>query len=123
MEFVLRPTNRWQRTLDRIPVLGQVLEQPLGALGAIIVAVFLFLVLFGPAIAPYDYAQQDLTRLLEGPSRDHWFGTDQLGRDLLSRIIYGTRIALVTAVPAVMISIIGGVVLGLLAGYLGGCGR
>jgi peptide/nickel transport system permease protein len=120
MEFVVRPTSRWQRTLDRIPVIGQVLEQPLGALGAIIVAVFLFLVVFGPMVAPYDYAEQDLSRLLEGPSRDHLFGTDQLGRDLLSRIIYGARIALMTAVPAVLISIVGGVLLGLLAGYLGG---
>jgi peptide/nickel transport system permease protein len=120
MEFVLRPTTRWQRTLNRIPVLGEVLQQPLGALGAIIVAVFLFLVAFGPMIAPYDYAQQDLGRLLEGPSQAHLLGTDQLGRDLLSRIIYGARIALMTAVPAVMISIVGGVLLGLLAGYFGG---
>jgi peptide/nickel transport system permease protein len=120
MEFVVRPTSRWQRTLDRIPVLGQVLEQPLGALGAVIVAVFLFLVLFAPLIAPYAYDEQHLTRLLEGPSRDFLLGTDQLGRDLLSRIIYGARIALITAVPAVMISVIGGVLLGLLSGYLGG---
>ena len=120
MEFVLRPTNRWQRTLDRIPVLGQVLEEPLGALGAVIVAVFLFLVVFGPMVAPYDYAQQDLSHILEGPSRAHWFGTDQLGRDLLSRIIFGARIAIITAVPAVLISIVGGVILGLLGGYLGG---
>lgn len=120
MEFVLRPTSRWQRTLDRIPVIGQVLEQPLGAVGAVIVAVFLFLVIFGPTIAPYDYTQQDLARLFEGPSRDHLLGTDQLGRDLLSRIIYGARIALMTAIPAVMISLVGGVLLGLLAGYLGG---
>jgi peptide/nickel transport system permease protein len=120
MEFVLRPTNRWQRTLNRIPVLGQVLEQPLGALGAIIVFAFLFLVVFGPAIAPYPYTQQHLAHQFEGPSRAFWFGTDQLGRDLLSRIIYGARIALMTAVPAVTISLVGGVLLGLLAGYLGG---
>lgn len=120
MEFVLRPTSRWQRALDRIPVLGQVLEQPLGALGALIVAVFLFLVIFGPAIAPYAYTDQHLSRQFEGPSRDFLLGTDQLGRDLLSRIIYGARIALMTAVPAVLISLVGGVLLGLLAGYFGG---
>jgi peptide/nickel transport system permease protein len=120
MEFVARRTNRWQRTLDRIPVLGQVLEQPLGALGFVIVVVFLLLVLFGPLLAPYDYAEQNLSRLLEGPSKDYLLGTDHLGRDLLSRIMYGARIALITAVPAVMISVIGGVILGLLSGYLGG---
>jgi len=120
MEFVARRTNRWQRTLDRVPVLGQVLEQPLGALGFVIVMAFLLLVLFGPLLAPYDYAEQNLSRILEGPSRDYLLGTDHLGRDLLSRIMYGARIALITAVPAVMISIIGGVILGLLSGYLGG---
>jgi peptide/nickel transport system permease protein len=120
MEFVARRTNRWQRTLDRVPVLGQVLEQPLGALGFVIVMAFLLLVLFGPLLAPYDYAEQNLSRILEGPSRDYLLGTDHLGRDLLSRIMYGARIALITAVPAVMISVIGGVILGLLSGYLGG---
>jgi len=120
MEFVARRTNRWQRTLDRVPVLGQVLEQPLGALGFVIVVAFLLLVLFGPLLAPYDYAEQNLSRILEGPSKDYLLGTDHLGRDLLSRIMYGARIALITAVPAVMISIIGGVILGLLSGYLGG---
>ena len=54
MEFVMRPTNRWQRLLNRLPVLGEVLQQPLGALGTLIVAVFLVLVVFGPLIAPYD---------------------------------------------------------------------
>jgi peptide/nickel transport system permease protein len=120
MEFVMRPTNRWQRTLNRVPVLGEVLEQPLGALGFVIVAVFLLLVVFGPLIAPYDYAAQDLSRLLEGPSRDYLLGTDHLGRDLLSRLVFGARIALGTAVPAVLISVLGGVILGLLGGYLGG---
>ena len=106
--------------LDRVPVLGQVLEQPLGALGFVIVMAFLLLVLFGPLLAPYDYAEQNLSRILEGPSKDYLLGTDHLGRDLLSRIMYGARIALITAVPAVMISVIGGVILGLLSGYLGG---
>jgi peptide/nickel transport system permease protein len=81
---------------------------------------FLLLVLFGPLLAPYDYAEQDLSRILEGPSRDYLLGTDHLGRDLLSRIMYGARIALITAVPAVMISMIFGVILGLTSGYLGG---
>ena len=120
MEFVARRTNRWQRTLDRVPVLGQVLEQPLGALGFVIVVAFLLLVLLGPLLAPYDYAEQNLSRILEGPSKDYLLGTDHLGRDLLSRIMYGARIALITAVPAVMISVIGGVILGLLSGFLGG---
>jgi len=120
MEFVARPASRWQRALDRVPVLGQILEQPLGALGFAIVVVFLLLVVFGPFLAPYDYAEQNLSRLLEGPSKDYLLGTDHLGRDLLSRIMYGARIAIATALPAVLISVIAGVILGLLGGYLGG---
>jgi peptide/nickel transport system permease protein len=58
--------------------------------------------------------------MLQGPSAEHWLGTDHLGRDLWSRIVYGARIALGVAVPAVGLALLGGVVLGLLAGYLGG---
>lgn len=58
--------------------------------------------------------------MLQGPSSAHWLGTDHLGRDLLSRIVYGSRIALGVAVPAVAIAMVGGLALGLTAGYLGG---
>jgi peptide/nickel transport system permease protein len=120
MEYVVRPTTLSQQLLKRIPVLGDVLRQPLGALGFLIVLGFLVLVAFAPLLAPYDYARQDIPNMLQGPSRTYLLGTDHLGRDLLSRIIHGSRIALGTAVPAVGIALLGGIVLGLLAGYLGG---
>jgi peptide/nickel transport system permease protein len=120
MEFVVRPTNRFQRFLDHIPVLGDVLKRPLGALGFLIVLSFMLTVIFAPVLAPYDYAQQDIPSMLQGPSRNYLLGTDHVGRDLLSRIIYGSRIALGVAVPAVGIALVGGVVLGLLSGYVGG---
>jgi len=120
MQFVARPTNRVQRTLNRIPVLGDVLRQPLGILGFVIVAGFMLMVLFAPILAPYGYADQDIPNMLQGPSRQYLLGTDHLGRDLLSRIIYGARIALVVAVPAVAIALLGGILLGLTAGYVGG---
>jgi peptide/nickel transport system permease protein len=120
MEYVVRPTTRYQQFLNRIPVLGDVLHQPLGALGFLIVLGFLVTVTFAPLLAPYDYARQDIPNMLQGPSRTYLLGTDHLGRDLLSRIIYGSRIALGTAVPAVGIALLGGIFLGLLAGYLGG---
>jgi len=120
MEYILRPTTRFQRLLDRLPVLGDVLQQPLGALGLFIVAVFLVTVLLAPILAPYDFAEQDIPSMLQGPSRAHLLGTDHLGRDLLSRIIYGARIALGTAVPAVAVALVGGTILGLLSGYVGG---
>jgi peptide/nickel transport system permease protein len=120
MQYVARPANRYQQFLNRIPVLGDVLRQPLGALGFVIVLAFIFVVLFAPLLTPYSYEEQDIPSMLQGPSRAHPLGTDHLGRDLWSRLAYGSRIALGVAVPAVGIALAGGVVLGLLAGYLGG---
>jgi peptide/nickel transport system permease protein len=120
MTFISTPTTRLQSYLNRLPVLGDVLRRPLGALGFGIVACFVLTVILASILAPYDYARQDLSNLLVGPSQAHWLGTDHLGRDLLSRLIYGSRIALGTAVPSVAIALVGGLVLGLLAGYLGG---
>jgi peptide/nickel transport system permease protein len=120
MEFVSRPRNRLQRFLDGIPVLGDVLRRPLGALGFLIVLIFMLTVIFAPVLAPYDYAQQDIPNMLQGPSSKYLLGTDHVGRDLLSRIIHGSRIALGVAVPAVGIALTCGVVLGLISGYTGG---
>lgn len=71
-------------------------------------------------LSPYDPLAQDAVRLMEGPSADHWLGTDSFGRDVLSRIIYGARIALIVGVLAVLLAMIVGVSLGLMAGYYGG---
>lgn len=120
MEYVARSTNRLQRLLRRIPVLGDVLRRPLGALGFLIVLLFVLTVIFAPLIAPYDYAAQDIPNMLQGPSYTYRLGTDHLGRDLFSRLVYGSRIALGTAIPAVAIALVGGILLGLLAGYAGG---
>jgi peptide/nickel transport system permease protein len=120
MEFVTRRRNRLQRFLDRMPVLGEVLSRPLGALGFIIVLGFVITVIFAPLLAPYGYADQDIPNRLQGPSRQYLLGTDRIGRDILSRLIYGSRIALGVALPAMGIALSGGLVFGLLAGYLGG---
>jgi len=120
MEFVERPASPIRGFLDRIPVLGDVLRRPLGVLGFVIVSVFALTVVFAPLLAPYDYARQDIPNMLQGPSDVYRLGTDHLGRDLLSRIIYGTRIALGVAIPAVSIALAGGLFLGLVAGYFGG---
>jgi peptide/nickel transport system permease protein len=120
MQYQVRVVRPYQRILNRIPVLGDVLRSPLGALGFLIVLGFMLMVLFAPLLAPYGFAEQDIPSMLQGPSRAHLLGTDHLGRDLLSRIIYGARIALGVAVPAVLIALSGGIVLGLIAGYTGG---
>ena len=83
----------------------------------------LFLVIiavFAPLITPYDQSFQDVTNILKGPSPEHLLGTDQFGRDILSRIIFGTRISLSVGLVAQSIAMVIGVVLGALAGYYGG---
>jgi ABC-type dipeptide/oligopeptide/nickel transport system permease subunit len=75
---------------------------------------------FAPLLAPYDPLAQGVGPALQGPSLDHWAGTDSFGRDLLSRIIYGARIALIVGVVSVALAMLIGVTLGLAAGYYGG---
>jgi ABC-type dipeptide/oligopeptide/nickel transport system permease subunit len=85
--------------------------------------VFLLVVLmavFADVLAPYDPLAQGVGPALQGPSARHWAGTDSFGRDILSRIVHGARIALVVGVVAVLISLVVGVTLGLVAGYYGG---
>jgi peptide/nickel transport system permease protein len=76
--------------------------------------------LFADVIAPYNPLEQNYARIMEGPSAEHWLGTDSFGRDMLSRIIYGARIALVVGILAVMLAMAIGVTLGLISGYYGG---
>ncbi|MGB8983635.1 MAG: ABC transporter permease [Anaerolineales bacterium] len=120
MQYIERPTNAIQKTLDRLPVLGDVLRQPLGVVGFVIVLAFVIAVLFAPLIAPYDYARQDIPNRMQGPSTSYWLGTDHIGRDIFSRLVYGSRIAFGTAIPSVGIALIAGIFLGLIAGYAGG---
>jgi peptide/nickel transport system permease protein len=120
MQYVEKPTNRIGQLIDRVPILGDVLRQPLGALGFAIVFIFTLTVIFASVIAPYDYARQDIPNRLQGPSEQYWLGTDYLGRDLFSRLVYGSRIALGTAIPSVAIALSVGIFLGLISGYVGG---
>lgn len=120
MQYIEKPTNPIQKILDRIPILGDILRQPLGAIGFVIVLAFVISVIFAPLIAPYDYARQDIPNRMQGPSQNYWLGTDHLGRDIFSRLVYGSRIAFGTALPSVAIALTTGTLLGLIAGYLGG---
>lgn len=88
--------------------------------GAIIIFIMLFCAIFAPLIAPYEYDAQKLEDMLKPPSRQHLFGTDEFGRDIFSRIIYGSRISLQVGLVAVGLSLIIGTTLGALAGYYGG---
>jgi ABC-type dipeptide/oligopeptide/nickel transport system permease subunit len=87
--------------------------------GAIILAVLIVLAIAAPLLTPYNPADQDLSSAFLGPSWAHWFGTDNLGRDILTRIMYGGRYTLLIGVVAVAISTVIGVPIGLISGYYG----
>lgn len=89
-------------------------------LGAFIVILLIVFAIFAEYIAPYDPVKQDLVNRLQTPSAAHWFGTDELGRDIFSRIVYGSRISLSVGLIAIIISLTGGVALGAVAGFYGG---
>lgn len=90
---------------------------PMGSTGAVLVAAFLLMALFAPWIAPQDPLKLDVMNKLQDPSLAHWAGTDQLGRDTLSRLIWGARTALGIALTSTGIAGAIGLVLGLIAGY------
>lgn len=95
-------------------------KNKLAALGAIILLVLIILAIFAPLIAPYPYDQQNLARAKQPPNADHWLGTDNYGRDILSRCIYGARISLTVGVISVSVAIALGGILGSVAAYYGG---
>ena len=95
-------------------------SSPLAVLGATIIIAFLFIAAFAPYLSPYDPLTINPTRSFEPPSKTNILGTDDMGRDILSRIIYGARIDLMVGIVIVGISALIGSLIGLISGYLGG---
>jgi len=95
-------------------------HNPLATVGVILVVIFLIFALFAPWISPQDPAFIDLPSRLSSPSHAHWFGTDELGRDILSRIIYGARISMLVGGSVVVGALLLGLIVGSIAGYYGG---
>ena len=95
-------------------------KQRLGLIGGGVLCMLLLTALLAPVLAPYDPLAQDLYQRLQPPSTDHWFGTDDFGRDILSRIVYGSRISLRIGLIAISLALTGGTLFGLVAGYRGG---
>src|SRR5262249_23589724 len=100
--------------------LGRLRRNRLALVGAAGIALFLGIAVFAPLIEPYPWSQFDLTHRLSGPTLNHLFGTDQFGRDILSRTIYGARVSMLVALAATTIGTVGGVLIGAVAGFLGG---
>ncbi len=101
-------------------MLQRLRHQPLAVIGVALLVLFVAAALLASWVAPYDPAAIDLPHRLLSPDHAHWFGTDELGRDIFSRILYGARISLVVAVSVVTLSLGLGLILGGLAGYYGG---
>lgn len=95
-------------------------HNPLAAVGVVLVVIFVVFALFSPWIAPQDPAYIDLPNRLAGPSAGHWCGTDELGRDITSRLIYGSRISMLVGSCVVAASLALGLMIGSIAGYYGG---
>ena len=95
-------------------------EQPLGAVSFVIIFLMMFAGIFSPLVAPYDPLTIDFAGILTAPSREHWCGTDAFGRDICSRLIYGSRTALVIGFTASFLGSSFGAVLGIASAYFGG---
>jgi len=98
----------------------QARSRPLAAAGAVMVIIFTVFAVFAPLLAPQDPAVLSLPSRLMPPSAAHWFGTDELGRDIFSRVIFGARISMLVGTSVVLASLMIGLVVGSLAGYYGG---
>ncbi len=107
-------SSLWSDALTRL------LKNKAAVGGAVILVILIILAILAPFIAPYPYAYQDLDLGASPPSSLHWLGTDVLGRDLLSRILYGARISLLVGFIATTVALIIGVSWGIIAGYFGG---
>src|SRR4249920_3169242 len=94
--------------------------KPLGALGGLLIVVLVATALLAPVLAPYDPIKMRSTDRLQAPSLNHLLGTDDFGRDILSRVIYGARISMLLGLGAVAISTLLAAILGVLSGFYGG---
>ena len=119
IEVVPELTKRKRRG-PFMEVMFRLSKSPLAMFGLAIIAVLVFCAIFAEVIAPYSPIQQDLIHRFETPTAAHWLGTDEFGRDILSRLIYGARVSLQVGFIAVGIALITGGMLGAISGYYSG---
>lgn len=108
------PVSLWRDAWYRL------VRNKLAVVGLVIIVILAFAAIFGPYLTPYDFLSQNLDARNLSPSFAHWFGTDDLGRDVFSRVLYGTRTAFLVAVVVTAIAVAIGVTLGAIAGFFGG---
>jgi peptide/nickel transport system permease protein len=105
---------------SRAHLLRRLLHRPSAAIALVVIVAFVVIAILAPFLAPYDPIATNFGAVRKAPSAAHWFGTDEIGRDVLSRVIFGARASLEAGVLSVLISLAIGVPMGLLAGYAGG---
>jgi len=110
----LRKSSQWKDVWIRLR------RNKLAMVGMVIAVLLALMAIFAPLIAPYDYQVQSIAERLQMPSAKHLMGTDNMGRDILSRLIYGGRISLLVSLLAVIVSLVIGGLLGAVSGYMGG---
>jgi len=108
------PVSGWRQVLDAI------VRRPVALVSAAVLLLVVLAALAGPLLAPYSANAVDLSRALQPPSGAHWFGTDELGRDVFSRVVLAARVSMLVSIVSVTIAFVVGVTLGLVAGYAGG---
>jgi peptide/nickel transport system permease protein len=115
------PASRLQASLGRTwRILIALARNPLAVVGALIIVTLIVMAVFAPWIAPYSATGQDLANRLAPPSAIHWMGTDELGRDIFSRVVFGSRITLLIVVMVAVIAAPLGLIVGAISGYVGG---
>ncbi len=117
--LVPSPTAAATSSLYR-DALRRLVRNRLALAGGVVVLLILLVAIFAEALAPLPYTKTNFGRITEAPSRDHPFGTDQIGRDMLSRMIYGARVSMIVGLGAQVIIVLIGVPIGALAGFVGG---
>jgi peptide/nickel transport system permease protein len=95
-------------------------RQPAALAGLTIVGLFFLLAIFAPLLSPHDPVVQNLEQALQGPSAEHWLGTDSFGQDVFARILHGARLALFIGFASVALGLLGGLIIGLVSGLVGG---
>jgi peptide/nickel transport system permease protein len=108
------PASRVARTIKRLR------RYPATLIGFILVGIFILMAVIGPWITPYGFSDQDLANRLQPASAEHWFGTDQFGRDIFSRVLAGSRDVFTIAGSGTLLAVLMGLTLGMVSGYLGG---
>ncbi|MDO5300127.1 MAG: ABC transporter permease [Clostridia bacterium] len=115
-----KPGMRRRKEGQLMQVLRRLAKNKMAMGGLIIVLVLIVLAILSPYIMPYPYAQMDMMNMYAKPSADHWFGCDDLGRDIFSRLLYGARASLSLGIIATVFSTLIGIVIGSIVGYFGG---